>query len=105
MKISILAGDCSKDYQAVSGREAIQMFFRDITGGRIKLCQLSPIASWTDGSEPIYFRIAPVLLVAGLMTFDEVDATLRQAGIEFTKEQILAMAAADSWMPGVIDRL
>lgn len=91
-KITILAGDCGRDYMARTGREAIQMFFRDITGGCIKLCQLSPIASWNDGTEPIYFRIAPVLFTAGLMTLEEVDATLRQADadLEFTLPQLRA---------------
>lgn len=97
-KITILAGDCGKDYEAVSGREAIKAFFRDITAGRIKLCQLSPIASWNDGKEPIYFRIAPALFKAGLMTLREVSDTLREAGVEFNAVQIRAMADADSWM-------
>lgn len=46
----------------------------------------------------IYFRIAPALLNAGLMTFREIDATLRQSGLEFKARDIRAMAKQDAWM-------
>lgn len=86
-KITVLAGDCGRDYIAQTGREAIQMFFRDIIGGRIKLCQLSPIGSWLrDDGEEIPFRIALVLMLAGKMTIDEVDATFRRADLELTRK-------------------
>jgi hypothetical protein len=97
--IVIVAGDCGRTYQAKDGRDAIKMFFRDITQGRIKLCQLSPIASWKNGTdEAIYFRVAPALFKAGLMSLAELDATLRQTGLEFTAVELRAMAIADSWM-------
>lgn len=98
MKIRITAGDWGGDYEADSGRKAIQLFFEDVMANKIKLCQLSPIGEWTDGKEKIPFRIAPALFSVGKMTAQELVGTLRACDLDFEAEEIMSMVKADSWM-------
>lgn len=97
--IRMTAGDWGGNYNAPDGREAIKLFFRDIMAGKIKLCQLSPTGNWLrSGGEEIAFRIAPALMLAGKMTMDEVSATLKAYDLDFSADQITAMAREDAWM-------
>lgn len=97
--IRITAGDWGGDYPAANGREAIQMFFRDILADKIKLTQLSLIGMWrrSDGEE-IPFRIGPALWRAGKITEDQLAASFRQEDLYFTHEQLLYMMVCDAWM-------
>jgi hypothetical protein len=98
MKIRVTTGDWGGDYEVATGRDAVKAFFKDVTGGKIKMCQLSPLGMWTDGKEKYPFRIAPALFKAGIISAEDLAENFKAMDLDFEPVEIMAMVTADSWM-------
>jgi hypothetical protein len=98
MRIRISAGDWGGEYEAATGPEAIVLFFDDVLAGKIKLCQLGLAGNWSDGGEPIPFRIAPALFKAGRLNARDLAASFQAAGLDFEPAEIMSIVTADAWM-------
>lgn len=96
--IRVTAGDWGGDYDVPTGRDAIQTFFAEIAIGKIKLCQLSPIGMCNDGTGDIPFRIAPTLFRLGMISMEDLHATLAQCVEGFTDADLRYMIEQDAWM-------
>jgi hypothetical protein len=96
--IRISTKDVDRTYDAVDGREAVQMFFDDIRSRKIHIDDLGLIGEWSNGSKSVPFRIAPSVYRLGLITQEEAIAAHELAGLPIDATVLKVIADMDAWM-------